>query len=434
MTALAALRETLADARPLAGGRISAVRGILAESIGLDAPLGAMLEIERGADFVPAEVVGFHDGRVQMMALGSMRGVVAGCSVWPLADGASVPAGEFLLGRVVDALGAPIDGGPPLPPGEPALLYREPVPAMQRPPLEAPLDVGVRALNGLATFARGQRVGLFSGSGVGKSTLLGMIARGTDAHVRVLGLIGERGREVREFIERELAAVRGTTVVVAVPSDSAPLLRARGAYVATAIAEWFRDQGRDVLLLMDSVTRFAYAAREIGLARGEPATTRGYTPSVFAELPVLLERAGRTGSGSITGIYSVLVEGGDLEEPVADALRAILDGHVILTRELAERGHFPAIDVLASASRAMPAVARPEQQALALRARRLLAAYRDAEDLIQVGAYARGSDALVDEAIARRAGLTAYLTQATGERTSLAECAGLLERALGGTA
>jgi flagellum-specific ATP synthase len=429
---LVALRTALGDARPLAGGRISAVCGILAEATGIDAPLGGMLEIERDGDFVPAEVVGFASGRVQMMPLGSMRGVVAGCPVWPLAQGASVPAGEFLLGRVVDALGVPIDGGPPLPPGEPARLYREPIPPMQRPPLAAPLDVGVRALNALTTLARGQRVGLFSGSGVGKSTLLGMIARGTDADVRVLALIGERGREVREFIERELAAVRGTTVVVAVPSDSPPLLRARGAYVATAIAEWFREQGLDVLLLVDSVTRFAFALREIGLARGEPATTRGYTPSVFAELPVLLERAGRAARGSITGIYSVLVEGSDLEEPVADALRAILDGHVVLSRELAERGHFPAIDVLASASRAMPAVASAEHQALALRARRLLAAYRDAEDLIQVGAYARGSDALVDESIARRAALLAVLQQSTSEKTPLAASTAQLGRALEG--
>jgi flagellum-specific ATP synthase len=430
----AALLRTLGPARPLAGGRIAAVRGILAEAVGIEAPLGAMLEIEREGSFLPAEVVGFRDGRVQMMALGAMRGVVAGCPVWPLAARASVPAGAFLLGRVVDALGSPLDGGPDLPPGEAAPLYRDPIPAMERPPLDAALDVGVRALNGLATFARGQRVGLFSGSGVGKSTLLGMVARGTDADVRVLGLIGERGREVREFIDRELASVRGSTVVVAVPSDSAPLLRARGAYVATAIAEWFRDQGKDVLLLMDSITRFAFAAREIGLARGEPATTRGYTPSVFSELPVLLERAGRAARGSITGIYTVLVEGSDLEEPVADALRAILDGHIVLTRELAERGHFPAIDVLASASRAMHAVASREHQALALRARRLLAAYRDAEDLIQVGAYAKGSDASVDEAISRRDGLQAFLAQATGERAPLAQTAALLERVLGAAA
>jgi flagellum-specific ATP synthase len=434
LSAAAALRAAVGDARPLAGGCVAGVRGILVEAVGLDAALGGLVEIERAGERVPAEVVGFRDGRVQLMALGPMRGVVPGCPVWPASAAASVPAGEFLLGRVIDALGSPIDGGPPFPPGEPAPLYCDPIPPMQRPPLAAPLDVGVRALNALATLARGQRVGLFSGSGVGKSTLLGMIARGTDAQVRVLALIGERGREVREFIERELAAVRGTTVVVAVPSDSAPLLRARGAYVGTAIAEWFRDQGLDVLLLMDSVTRFAYAAREIGLARGEPATTRGYTPGVFAELPVLLERAGRASRGSITGIYSVLVEGGDLEEPVADALRAILDGHIVLARELAERGQYPAIDVLASASRAMPAVTRSEHQALALRARRLLAAYRDAEDLIQVGAYARGSDAVVDEAIARRAALTAFLAQGVAERSSLAESAALLERALGAAA
>jgi flagellum-specific ATP synthase len=257
-----------------------------------------------------------------------------------------------------------------------------------------------------------------------------MMVRGTDADVRVVGLIGERGREVREFIEHEIREARQSTVVVAVPSDSSPLLRTRGAYVATAIAEWFRDQGLDVLLLMDSITRFAFAAREIGLARGEPATTKGYTPSVFAELPKLLERAGRTGTGSITGIYSVLVEGGDMEDPIADSLRAILDGHIVLSRDLAERGQFPAIDVLGSVSRAMPLVTDAEHRKLASGMRRLLAAYRDAEDLIQVGAYAEGSDPLVDEAIQRRPLIESLLQQDRDESVSLTESMNQLGQAL----
>ncbi len=406
---------------PIPGGHVSAVRGVIVETTGLELPLGGSVEIELNGEFVRAEVVGLRDDRLQLIPLGGTRGIGTGCRVWPITSRSSVNAGEFLLGRVIDALGNAIDGGPELPIGHPAPLYVEPIPSLNRPVLEHPLDVGVRALNATTTLARGQRVGLFAGSGVGKSTLMGMVARGTDADVRVVGLIGERGREVREFIERELGDARRTTVVVAVPSDSPPLLRMRGAYVATAIAEFFRDLGRDVLLMMDSVTRFAFAAREIGLARGEPATTKGYTPSVFAELPNLLERAGRTERGSITGVYSVLVEGGDFEDPIADALRAILDGHIVLSRDLAERGHYPAIDVLASISRAMPQVTQPLHREYAGTLRSLLAAYRDAEDLIQVGAYASGSDKTVDRAIALREGIDFFLRQSVDDVCPMAE-------------
>ncbi len=339
-----------------AGGRLTGVRGIVAEAHGLELPIGGLAEIETPLGLTAAEVVGFREESVQLMPLGSMRGAAVGSRVWPHSRQAGVPVTRRMLGRVIDAVGEPIDQGPPLVPEAHAPLYREQISPLDRPVIDTPLDVGVRAVNCTATLGRGQRVGLFAGSGVGKSTLLGMIVRGTNADVRVVGLIGERGREVREFIERELGAARATTIVVAVPSDSSPLLRTRGAYVATAIAEWFRDQSADVLLLMDSITRFATAAREIGLARGEPATTKGYTPSVFAELPKLLERAGRTRTGSITGIYSVLVEGGDMEDPIADSLRALLDGHIVLSRDFADRGQFPAIDVLASVSRAMPLV------------------------------------------------------------------------------
>jgi flagellum-specific ATP synthase len=369
------------------------------------------------------------------MPLRTLRGVVSGCRVWPRARAASVPAGEFLLGRVVDALGEPADGGVPFPAGAArAPLYRAPIPPMERALISEPLDVGVASLNSLTPFARGQRVGLFAGAGLGKSTLLGMMLRGTSADVRVVGMVGERGREVREFVERELGDARRSTVVVAVTSDASPLLRMRGAYVATAIAEHFRDRGQQVLLMIDSLTRFAMAAREIGLARGEPSATKGYTPSVFAELPNLLERAGCLGTGSITGVYSVLVEGDDLEDPIADALRAILDGHVVLSRQLAERGHYPAVDPLASVSRTTDVVASPEHRTLASRMRRLLAAYRDAQDLIQVGAYAAGSDVDVDAAIARRAAIESFLRQETRTKRTIAESLAGMRAALQGAA
>ncbi len=430
MTA-AALLEALGPAAPLAGGYVTAVRGLLAEADAPALPIGALAELETCDGMRPAEVVGFRDGRLQLMPLAPMRGIAPGCRVWPRADVAAIPCGDFLLGRVIDPLGRASDGAGALPQGSPAPLYRASVQPLERPVLSQPLGTGVRAIDAAAALARGQRVGLFAGAGVGKSTLLGMLVRGTSADVRVIGLVGERGREVREFVEREIGPARSRTVVVAVPSDAPPLLRTRGAWAATAVAEWFRDRGLDVLLVMDSLTRFAMAAREIGLARGEPATTKGYTPSVFVELPQLLERAGRLAHGSITGVYSVLVEGNDLADPVADALVAILDGHIVLSRDLAERGHYPAIDVLASVSRAMPAVAARAHRDAASKLRRLLAAHRDSEDLIQVGAYKAGSDAAVDEAIARRAALEAFLRQDTAEVTPLAEAVAGLRRAVG---
>jgi flagellum-specific ATP synthase len=390
-----------------------------------------MAEIETPSGFSEAEVVGFRDGRLQLIPLAGMRGIGAGSRVWPFASSASVQAGEALLGRVVDGMGQVIDGGPPLPRGFEVPLYRDPIPPLDRPVLEAPLDVGIRTINALATCARGQRLGLFAGSGIGKSILLGMMIRGTNADVRVLGLIGERGREVREFVDREIGPARKDTVVVAVPSDASPLLRMRGAYVATAIAEFFRDEGSDVLLVMDSITRYALAGREVGLARGEPATTKGYTPSVFADLPMLLERAGRLERGSITGIYTVLVEGADFEDPIVDALRAILDGHVVLSRELAERGHYPPIDPLTSVSRAMPFITDLNHRELATRLRRLLSGYRDAEDLIQVGAYSRGSDPVVDEAIDRKPAIDRFLQQDITEVADLSGSVAALAALLG---
>ncbi len=425
-----ALLAALDRAAPAQGGYVTSVRGILVEATGVEVPVGGLAEIESRAGFLPAEVVGFKSDCLQLMPLVATRGISAGSRVWPMARRASVPSGPFLLGRVVDAMGQPLDGGPPFPPGDRTPLYRDPIPPLERPLLSEPLEVGVRSIDAALTLARGQRVGLFSATGVGKSTLLGMMLRGTNADVRVIALIGERGREVREFIDRELGDARQSTVVVAVPSDSSPLLRTRGAYVATAIAEYFRDQGNNVLLLMDSITRFAFAAREIGLTRGEPATTKGYTPSVFAELPMLIERAGRLEHGSITAIYAVLVEGDDMEDPLADSLRGVLDGHIVLSRALAERGHFPAVDILASLSRAMVSVTDTHQRELASHLRRLLAAHRDAEDLIQVGAYAKGSDPAVDEAITRRPQLESFLRQDARETVPMATSLAELDRAL----
>jgi len=430
----ASLLEGADIATPISGGYLASLRGPLGRATGLSMPVGGLIDVEVGDQFVPAEVVGFRDGAIEFMSLRDLRGATPGCRVWPRAPIASVPAGDFLLGRVVDGLGEPADGGPAFPSGARARLYQTPIPALQRRVLSQPLDVGVASLNALATFARGQRMGLFAGAGLGKSTLLGMLVRGTSADVRVVALVGERGREVREFIERELGATRTSTIVVAATADTSALLRMRAAYVATAIAEHFRDRGADVLLVVDSLTRFAMAAREIGLARGEPPATKGYTPSVFAELPQLLERAGAAQQGTITGVYSVLVEGDDLDDPVADSLRAILDGHVVLSRELAERGHFPAVDPLASVSRAMHVVTTPEHRAHASKLRRLLAAYRDARDLIQVGAYAAGSDADVDAAIARRGAIEQFLRQDTSAVRTLAQSVAGLRAALEGAA
>jgi flagellum-specific ATP synthase len=396
-------------------GRVIRVIGLIVESVGPRARIGELCEL-RGGDSktpLPLEVVGFRDGRVLSVPLGDTAGIRPGDRIVARGGVLSMPVGPQLLGRVMDGLGRPIDARGPL-----ATLARAPLrPAalnpLARDPIVAPIGTGVRAIDSMLTCGRGQRIGLFGGSGVGKSTLLGMMARGTEADVVVLALVGERGREVRSFLEYGLGpAGLERSVVVVSTSDSPPLVRIRAAYGATAIAEYFRDQGKNVLLMMDSVTRFAMAQREVGLAAGEPPTAKGYPPSVFAMLPGLLERAGNLrGFGSITAIYSVLVEGDDTNEPIADAVRGILDGHIVLSRDLAARNHYPAIDVLPSVSRTMPDVTDVAHRHKAWLVREWLAALRDSDDLVSVGAYVPGSNPRVDEALARRGAIDAFLCQ-----------------------
>ena len=411
------LRDRLAlgrsAARPRLTGRIASVTGLVVDVEGLDAAVGelVLLASSTGLDGVPAEVVGIDRRRARCMPLGPVTGLRAGDRVVGSGGGLTLRVGAELLGRVLDGLGAPLDAGPDLT-GTVVDVDATPPPALLRQRVCEPLSFGVRALDTLVTTGRGQRLGIFAGSGVGKSTLLSMIVRGTTATVSVLALVGERGREVREFIEGDLGDVGlARSVVVVATSDAPPVVRLRAAFVATRIAEWFRDQGQDVLLMMDSLTRVAMAQREIGLSCGEPPATRGYPPSTFALLPRLLERAGPAQIGTITGVYTVLVEGDDHNEPVADAARSILDGHVTLDRRLATSGHFPAIDVLGSVSRVVAAVTTPEQRAQATTLRRALAAHREARDLIEVGAYAAGSNPDVDAAVAMWPAITAFLRQ-----------------------
>jgi FliI/YscN family ATPase len=412
-------------------GRVRGVVGLVAEIEGLAAPIGGQCEIRPvGAKPVRAEVVGFRGDATILMPLGELDGVRRGDDVALLDAGQSVRAGDALLGRVIDSLGEPLDGRP-----APEAARWVPVHAKSPGPLERPriteaLETGVRAIDAMHTLGRGQRVGLFSGSGVGKSVLLGMIARHTKADVVVAALVGERGREVREFIERDLGDGLARSVVVVETADRPALLRARTASVATAVAEHFRDEGKNVLLLVDSLTRVAAAQREIGLSAGEPPATKGYPPSVFAALPRLLERAGRTARGSITGVYTVLVEGDDLSEPVADAARSVLDGHLVLSRAMAMRGVFPAVDPLASVSRVMDAVADASLRQAAARAKSILASYRGAEEMIAVGAYKAGTNAEVDKAVRLRPAIEAALRQGTGERSGLTEATEGLSRAL----
>lgn len=384
--------------------------------------VGDLVFIRRPGEKLPCEIVGFDGGLAVAMPLGSLRGVGLDDEVESASEGFRVPVSAGLLGRVVDGLGRPIDGLGDLPRGEQVPVDRDPVAPLARRPVRDAVETGVRVLDGLNTLGRGQRVGLFAGSGVGKSTLLGAVARGTAADVVVVALVGERGREVGEFLEGALGEEgRKKSVVVVATSDASPLERLRAAQVATAYAEHFRDKGKHVLLLVDSVTRFARAQREIGLACGEPPARRGYPPSVFAMLPRLLERAGQGDTGAITAIYTVLVEGGDMDEPIADEVRGILDGHVVLDRAIAARGIFPAVDPLVSLSRVMDAVVSPEHASAARRLRILLAAYESKRDLIALGAYTRGADKLVDEAIALLPRIEAFLRQGPSERTKLAE-------------
>jgi flagellum-specific ATP synthase len=403
-----------ANLTPLSG-RVVRVVGLLIESLGPRARVGEVCEIISASGEPPlvAEVVGFREGYLQSVPLGNTTGIRPGDRIVARGSAAAVPAGPEVLGRVIDAFGRPLDNLGPLRASAATPLQRPPVNPLTRQPIELAIETGVRAIDSMLTCGRGQRVGLFGGSGVGKSTLLGMMARGTSADVVVLGLVGERGREVRSFLEHDLGAEGlARSVVVVSTSDNPPLLRMRAAYAATAIAEHFRDEGKNVLLMMDSVTRFAMAQREVGLAAGEPPTAKGYPPSVFALLPSLLERAGNvSGSGSITGLYTVLVDGDDTNEPVADAVRSILDGHIVLSRDLAARNHYPAIDILQSISRTMPDVTELDHRLKAGRVRDWLSTIKDTEDLVTVGAYARGANARVDEALDRRDALRSFLCQ-----------------------
>ena len=405
-------------------GRVSRSVGLVVESIGPRACIGELCEVRRGdGAVIPVEIVGFREGRLLSVPLGETRGIQPGDHVVARGRVVSIPAGPELLGRVIDGLGRPIDGRGPLKTAARAPIRPPAMNPLERDPIAAPMATGVRAIDALLTCGRGQRVGLFGGSGVGKSTLLGMMARGTAADVVVLALVGERGREVRSFLEHDLGPNGlARSVVVVSTSDSPPLVRLRAAYGATAIAEHFRDLGQNVLLMMDSVTRFAMAQREVGLAAGEPPTAKGYPPSVFATLPGLLERAGNVrGSGSISAIYSVLVEGDDTNEPIADAVRGILDGHIVLSRDLAARNHYPAIDVLASISRTMPDVTDVDHRRQAGQVRQWLSTLRDSDDLISVGAYVPGSNPRIDAALARRDALSKFLCQSADTTGSLAD-------------
>ena len=416
--------HSVAETRPF--GKVVGVSGLVITCDGLkDTAIGSRCRIEnRDGEQFSAEVVGYRDGTVLLMPFGNVEGIGPGCPVFPISRKAQVRANNSLIGRVINALGEPIDGKGPLAlGGEIRDLKQSPPPAGSRNPIGEKLDLGVRALNTFVPLCEGQRIGIFSGSGVGKSTLLGMIARYANAEVNVIALVGERGREVMDFIRTNLGeqGLQKSVVVVAT-GDEPPLMRRQAAYMAMSIAEYFRDCNFQVLLMMDSVTRFAMAQREIGLSAGEPPTTRGYTPSVFSELPRLLERAGPgSGKGAITGIFTVLVEGGDLDEPVADAVRGILDGHIVLDRNLAERGHFPAIDILRSVSRAMPMCNTPEENQIFTQARSLYATYANMEEMIRLGAYRKGSDPEVDQAITYQPELKKFLIQAHDEPTSLSD-------------
>jgi len=404
-------------------GRVEQIVGLVIESRGPRASLGELCLVygARSAPPVRAEVVGFRSGRVLLMPLGDLSGVSPGSEVVATGQPLRVPVGSELLGRVLDGLGQPIDGKGPIPAAHFRSVLADPPSPMRRQRIEGILETGVRAIDGVLTCGKGQRLGIFSGSGVGKSVLLGMLARTSRSDVNVIALIGERGREVREFIERDLGeeGLR-RSVVIAVTSDQSPLVRVKGAMGAMAIAEAFRDTGLDVLFLMDSVTRFAMAQRELGLAVGEPPATKGYTPSVFALLPRLLERAGTAPVGSITGLFTVLVEGDDMQDPIADTVRAILDGHVVLSRRLAMLGHYPAIDVPESVSRVMLEVASADHRAHARHLAEILTRHREAEDLLSVGAYVRGGNPRTDRAIDLIDEVRGFLRQEVGETSSLA--------------
>ncbi len=405
-------------------GKVSDVIGLVIISIGPSVSLGEVcIIIDRdGNEVCKAEVVGFKEGKVLSIALGEVHNISPSCDIIATGRSFTIGVGEELLGRVIDGLGQPIDGK-----GEifcPAYrsIYNEPPNPLERKRISSPLQTGVRAIDGLLTVGKGQRIGIFAGSGVGKSVTMGMIARNTNADVNVITLIGERGREVREFIEKDLGpeGLKKSVVIVAT-SDKPALIRMKGAFIGATISEYFRDQGKDVVLMMDSVTRFAMAQREIGLTVGEPPTTKGYTPSVFAMLPKLLERAGTKDKGSITGFYTVLVDGDDMTEPIADAVRSILDGHVVLSRKLANKGQFPAVDPLQSVSRVMPDVVTLDHRRRAISFNEILATYREAEDLINIGAYVKGSNPQIDHSLVKIKYLRNFLKQDMNEKATYNE-------------
>lgn len=401
-------------------GKISQVIGVVVESKGPAARLGEICEIHYSRTTPPvlAEVVGFRENSVLLMPMGEMADIAPGNDVIATGSQLKVKVGPGLLGRVLDGLGNPIDGLGAVDADHEASVNRKPPHPLQRRRITEALSFGIKAVDGLLTCGKGQRIGIFAGSGVGKSTLLGMIARNTEADINVIALIGERGREVRDFLERDLGPEGlARSVVIVATSDQVAIARLRGAMLATAIAEYFRDAGKDVMLMMDSVTRVAWAQREIGLAVGEPPTTRGYTPSVFAMLPKLLERSGTSAHGSITGLYTVLVDGDDMNEPVADSVRSILDGHIVLSRDLAHRNHYPAIDVLQSVSRLISDVTTKAHRTAAGNLRDMLATYRSAEDLINIGAYVDGSNPKIDKSKACIDAVNAFLKQQVDEKT-----------------
>lgn len=401
------------ESEPTKYGKVSSAVGLLIEAKGLDASLGSLYTIHVDEKVkVQAEVVGLKDDNTLLMPLDRTEGLKSGVLIEPIKQPLTIQVGNCLLGRVVDANCVPIDGLGPLVDTTAFPVHNTPPGPLERENIDETMRTGVRAIDAFVSIGKGQRMGIFAGSGVGKSVLMGMIAKNASADVNVIALIGERGREVREFIEDALGPDGlARSVVVAVTSDKAAMSRIKGAYVATAIAEYFRDQSKDVMLMMDSVTRVAMAQREIGLASGEPPTTKGYTPSVFAVLPRLLERAGRTHKGSITGLYTILVDNDDMTEPIADAVRSIIDGHIVLSRSLAHKNHFPAIDVLESVSRVMPKVITKEQRITSQKARELLAVYRESEDLINIGAYVKGSNQKIDLAISKIEELNNFLRQ-----------------------
>lgn len=413
-------------------GKISGVSGSTLVATGLNCSVGDICSVtsNKGED-VLAEVAGISDRRAFLIPYREIEGVGHGCTVSLQRDKLCVRASDALIGRTVNALAIPIDNGPPLPEGDPISINNSPGNPLDRPPIDEVMEMGVKAIDGLLTVGKGQRIGIFAGSGVGKSTLMGMLARNVRADINVIALVGERGREVGEFIERDLGPEgKARSVLVVATSDQPALMRLKCAQTATAIAEYFQQQGKDVLLMMDSLTRFAMAQREIGLSSGEAPIARGYTPSIYSALPKLLERAGKFKTGSITGIYTVLVEGDDTNDPIADTVRSIIDGHIFLSRTIASKNHYPAIDVLGSVSRLMSGLASPDQKAAANRLRSMMAVVRDNEDLLSIGAYEPGSNPKLDEAVQHNAAIDEFLTQDTEDSFSFDETLHLMQKAV----